>query len=330
MIIDVHHHALPQRALDLFARDPAFRVEVDGRRWHGGNHVDCTIAEEVADTGAKLAQLDRLGIEAAIVSGIPPLFYYEVEPRDGEAVCAAVNAGLAEMAAESGGRLWWMAHVPLQDPARAARMLEGAAADGAVGLHIGTSIGGRRLDEPDFDVFWAAAAEAGLPVEIHPDFTYDRHPSLAPDYLNNVIGLPLETTNTIERLICGGVLDRHPDLRVVLLHAAGFFPYQAGRLRHARTVRPELAESPADPWSYFGQVVVDAITHDGPALAYLISRIGPENVVLGTDLPFDMAPPDPLALLRDGTGSDEALFERVAGTNAARLYGLDVEARVSG
>ena len=140
-----------------------------------------------------------------------------------------------------------MAHVPLQDPRLAAEMLERAASDGAVGVDVGTSIAGRRLDEPEFDAFWTAAERARLPVEIHPDFTYDRHPALAPYYLSNVVGLPLETTLAIARLIAAGVLDRHPDLRVVVLHAGGFLPYQAGRLRHARTVRPELAASPADP-----------------------------------------------------------------------------------
>ena len=190
-------------------------------------------------------------------------------------------------------------------------------------MHIGTSIAGRRLDEDDFEPFWAAAAETGLPTEIHPDFTYDRRPALAPYYLNNVVGLPLETTLAAARLICAGVPDRHPDLRLVLLHGAGFLPYQAGRLRRATTVRPELRDAPADPWSYFGQIAVDTITHDDAALAYLISRVGADNVVLGTDLPFDMAPADPVGLVRAGAG-DEEVVARVAGRNAARLYGLDV------
>ena len=64
--------------------------------------------------------------------------------------------------------------------------------------------------------------------------------------------------------------------------------------------------------------------HDPEALAYLIARIGADNVVLGTDLPFDMAPPDPVALLRAAAGGDEALAARVAGGNAARLYRLGV------
>ena len=326
MFIDVHHHAVPRPALELVGRDPVYRVEVNGRSWRGGNHVDFEVAPEFIETEAKLAQLDGLGIHGAIVSAMPPLFYYEIGADAGAALCEAINAGLAEMSAESGGRLWWIANVPLQDPARAVDTLHEAAREGAVGAHIGTSIAGRRLDEPELDVFWAAAAEAGLPVEIHPDFTYDRVPALAPYYLANVIGLPLETTIAIERLICAGVLDRHPGLRLVFLHGGGFFPYQAGRLRHARTVRPELAEAPVDPWSYAGQIVIDTITHDPQALAYLISRMGADNVVLGTDIPFDMAPPDPVGLLRAGAGGDPTVMRKVGAANAARLWRLDVRA----
>jgi aminocarboxymuconate-semialdehyde decarboxylase len=162
-----------------------------------------------------------------------------------------------------------------------------------------------------------------LPVMIHPDFTYDKHPSLAPWYLNNVIGLPLETTLTVERLICAGVLDRHPQARVMLVHAGGFFPYQAGRLRHARTVRPDLAQSPEDPWEFLSQLWFDCITHDRQALRYLVERVGPAHVVMGTDLPFDMALPDPIQAL--AAAVDSTIVDQIARTNPAQLFRLGVK-----
>ena len=76
-----------------------------------------------------------------------------------------------------------------------------------------------------------------MPVLVHP-FDNEPHPALDGWYLQNVIGNQLETMIAAERLICAGVLDRHPKLRLVLVHAGGYLPYQAGRLRHARTVRP--------------------------------------------------------------------------------------------
>ena len=191
-----------------------------------------------------------------------------------------------------------------------------------MGVEIGTSAAETPLDDPSLEVFWDAAARLGTPVMLHPAYV-PKHPRLQDYYLENVIGFPLETTIALERLICAGVLDRHPELRVVGLHAGGYFPWQAGRLRHARTVRPELADSPTDPWSYLGQILLDPITHDADALRYLVAKVGAENLVLGTDLPFDMATPDPLGALR--AALDEETVAQITERNPAELYRFTTE-----
>jgi aminocarboxymuconate-semialdehyde decarboxylase len=316
--IDVHNHAVPEAAIALLNRDPAFGAKVVDGRLHSGVHVPFELVPSFLSTSAKLAELEERELEAAVVSVSPTLFYYHVDAEPGEAMARAVNEGLAAMAAERPDRLRWMASVPLQAPERAVAVLEDALAAGAVGVEIGTSAGpGKRLDERALDPFWAAAERLGLPVMLHPAYTTPI-PALGDFYLENVIGFPLETTIAIERLICAGTLDRHPGLRVVLLHAGGYFPWQAGRLRHARTVRPELAESAEDPWSYLGQVLLDPITHDVDALAYLVAKVGAQHLVLGTDLPFDMATPAPMEMLR--AACDEAAVTAIAEDNPAALY----------
>jgi aminocarboxymuconate-semialdehyde decarboxylase len=317
--IDVHNHAIPQTAIDLLNRDPVYGATVEDGVWRGGVHVNFDLADSFVDAGAKLAELESKGLDAAVVSVSPTIFYYHVDAAAGEAMAVAGNEGLAAMAGE---RLRWMAAVPLQAPERAAAVLAEAVQAGAVGVEIGTSAGETPLDEPSLEPFWAAAERLGAPVMLHPAYV-PKHPRMQDFYLENVIGFPLETTIAIERLICAGVLDRHPDLRVVLLHAGGYFPWQAGRLRHARTVRPELEQSPADPWSYLGQVLLDPITHDAAALRYMVGKVGAENLVLGTDLPFDMATPDPLAALRAAV--DEDTVAQIAERNPAALYRFTTE-----
>ncbi len=212
-----------------------------------------------------------------------------------------------------------MAHVPMVNPQRAAEVLTEAVAARAVGVEVGTSIAGRRLDEPEFEPFWDAAEKAAVPVMSHPAYN-EANPALNKYYLQNVIGNLLETTIAIERLIFAGVLDRHPGLRLLLVQAGGYYPFQAGRLRRAKTVRQELKDAPADPWAYRGRVFVDTITHDVEALTYLISRMGADNVVIGTDLPFDMAPTEPVEELEAATDTKTA--RRVCEENPARLYGF--------
>ena len=71
-----------------------------------------------------------------------------------------------------------------------------------------------------------------------------------------------------------------------------------------------------------GKVLFDPITHDTEALAYLVSRVGIENVVLGTDLPFDMALRNAVAAVESAVGPEQA--QVIAEQNPARVYGLGV------
>ena len=83
MLIDVHNHALPEQAIDLLRSDSTFGVELDGYSWSGGHDavmsgtkIQFEIGPTFRDTKTKLAELDTNGIDGAIISVTPPLFYY--------------------------------------------------------------------------------------------------------------------------------------------------------------------------------------------------------------------------------------------------------------
>ncbi|MGI9557955.1 MAG: hypothetical protein ACR2N5_08445, partial [Solirubrobacterales bacterium] len=141
MKIDVHNHGLPEPAIEVLRSEPAFGVELDGYKWSGGHDavmsgskVEFEIGAGFRETQAKLDELDENGIDGAIVSVTPPLFYYELEAETMANLCDATNAGFAEMCAEAPDRLWWMAHLPMQAPEQAIAMLEQAKAAGCVGV----------------------------------------------------------------------------------------------------------------------------------------------------------------------------------------------------
>src|SRR5258708_1488009 len=175
MKIDVHNHAIPEPAIDLLSRDPAYRTTVDGDRVHGGNHVAFTLFASFRDPDAKLAELRSNGLEAAVISAAPPLFFYDVDERAGEAIAVATNDGLRQFAAARPDRYRWMAHVPMGAPERAPAVLEDAVRAGAVGVEVATNVAGARLDAPRFEPFWSAAARLRAPVMIHPAYN-EPHP----------------------------------------------------------------------------------------------------------------------------------------------------------
>jgi aminocarboxymuconate-semialdehyde decarboxylase len=319
-MVDVHNHVIPPEILDLYRREPAYGVTIENNTWAGAHHVPFTIEASFRDPAAKLAELDSCEIAAAVVSPPPALFHYEVSGDRAAVLCDTNNEGMATFCAAAPRRLRWLANLPMQDPPQAARAYRTAIGHGCAGAAIGTSIAGRRLDEPAFEEFWDAAEAAGRPVLMHPAFNTD-HAGLAPYYLQNVIGNPLETTVAVERMICAGVFARHPRLRLVVLHGGGYLPYQAGRLAHASGVRPEIPVSAAEVWRAFSQLYFDTITHDVAALRYLAERAGADHVVLGTDLPFDMALREPAAVLAQAF--DDEVRTRIGAGNPARLFGLD-------
>jgi aminocarboxymuconate-semialdehyde decarboxylase len=322
MIIDIHNHALPRRVIELLETEPEFGVTVSDGFVSSGRHADHKLFDSMYDPAAKLAELDARRLDAAALSLAPRLLSYELPLELGEAMAAASNDGLAEMSAAAPERLHWLAQVPLQDPARAAEVLVTAREAGAAGVAIGSWTGEHRLDDLRFDPFWDAVEEADSAVFIHNAYN-SKVPSLREFYLGNVIGNLLETTICAERLVAAGTFERHARLRIVLGHAGGFFPWQAGRLRHAGTVRAELREAPEDPWAAVGNLLFDTITHDVQALTYLVSRVGAENVLLGTDLPYDMSSPDPVGALEAAV--DPATVALIAEANPARVFGLSAD-----
>lgn len=320
MYLDVHHHVIPSELLALARRDPRMGFSVTDGIWQGRHHTPFPLHASFYDPEAKLAGLTAHGLGGAVISPPPPAFCYHLDPGLAAEACRVANEGMARFCEHAPDRLYWLANLPMQAPAAAAEVYQEAIAAGAVGAATGTSISGRRLDEPGFATFWEAADGIGKPVLIHPAYNC-AHPALEQWYLQNVIGNPLETTITVERLVCAGVLDRYPRLRLVLMHGGGFLPYQAGRLVHARRVRPELVGTPVSAWDYFTRLYFDTITHDAQALRYLVARVGLGQVVLGTDLPFDMALADPVAALAEALTADQA--EAVAVANPRRLFGLE-------
>jgi aminocarboxymuconate-semialdehyde decarboxylase len=321
MRIDAHHHAIPERALALLKRDPIYEVTVEGDVFHGKNWGGFRMWPSWTDPRAKLKLLEEKGLEGAVVSAAPkPLYYYELDADAGAAICRETNLGLAEFCAEAPDRLWWMAHLPLQDPARAIDMLEEAVEGGCVAILAATSIAGERLDLPKFEPFWAAAERLRMPVNVHPGYL-EPNASHVDYYLHSAVGNLTETTTAIERLICARTFDRHPDVKVIVNHGGGFFPYAAGRLRHSMGNRPELESAPKDPWAYLPQIWFDTITHDVAAIRYLVERVGLSQVVVGTDLPFDVAPERPWDEIVEAVGPERATT--IAEENPRVLFGWE-------
>jgi len=214
-----------------------------------------------------------------------------------------------------------LAAVPLQDPPAAVKELERAAKLGLRGVEIPPNVQGQGLDEPQFEVFWEAAEALRMVVCIHP-FEAVPQGMLARYGLGNLVGNLYDTGLAAALLIYGGVLERHPNLRVVLYHAGGAFPSLVGRLDMGHSLLPECKSAiPRPPSSYIEQLSFDTISFNRNMLRHLVDTYGAERLVIGSDYPLPAGPAHPVAEVK-ALGLPPAAEAAILGENASRLLRL--------
>lgn len=326
--IDLHAHAIVPAALaDMAASHPDFGptlFEEDGRRYlsYPGRDRLGPLPDPIFDPNLRLAAMDRQGVDLQVIAIPPPNFHYHVPGPAGADFASIQNDELIKLSATEAERFHVFATLPLQDIAASLAEIDRVAESPRVrGVQIGGNIDGIELDDPVLEPLWTALEERNLPVWVHPDQRSiagaDR---LNTYYLQNLIGIPLESTIAAARLIFGGVVERHPQLRFGFVHGGGFSPYQIGRWDHGWGVRDEpRAHTPRHaPRHYFERMYFDSLTHDALSLELLGRRVGWHHVVLGSDFPFDMASTDPVAAL-DALDLDARDRQLVLSDNAANF-----------
>jgi aminocarboxymuconate-semialdehyde decarboxylase len=293
--LDIHTHVLTEEMIDRIRREApkvaprmtaidadSFMLEIAGTPYRpfprGGFDIE-----------RRFADMDAAEVDMQVLSATPQSYLYDQEPALTAACATIQNDLIAKLVATYPDRFLGIATLPMQAPELAAAELRRAMGTLKLrGAMIGSNIMGRNLDHPELEPIWSAASELGALLLIHP-VNVGAAERLRSYYLNNLIGNPLDTTIAAACLVFGGVLERHPKLKVCLVHGGGFVPYQAGRWAHGWQVRPEpkvnIKQSP-EPW--IERFYYDTILHSKDSLEFLIGSAGPGRVLLGSDYPYDM------------------------------------------
>jgi aminocarboxymuconate-semialdehyde decarboxylase len=325
-VIDMHNHFIAPEIIDFLAREGkhfATRiVERDGRRFLLIQEKAMRpIDGPISNAQARIADMDREGVAAQAVSCVPFLMYPDVDAALGLAIAQVNNDTMAALGARDPDRFVPLASVPMQDPAAAARELERAAKLGLRGVEIPPKVVERQLDEPDFEVFWATAEALQMVVCIHP---FEAAPvgALSRYFLGNLVGNLYDTGLAAALLIYGGVLERHPNLRIVLYHAGGALPALVGRLDMGYRLVPECRDAiPRPPSSYANQFYFDIIAHSRGMLGHLVKTYGADRFVVGTDYPLPAGLAHPVEEVK-ALGFDPGDESKILGANARQLLRL--------
>jgi aminocarboxymuconate-semialdehyde decarboxylase len=313
--VDVHAHAVSPRLVELTAS------HTESPNPHNEHLMRTRYKTAFESLDARLETMDRQGIAMQVVSHMPNFAYWA--DRDlGEQIVDAANSYIADLCYAQPQRLVGLCLVALQLPEVAARQLEAAMSSmGMKGVEIATRVNDMELDDERLEPFWSAAEQLGALVFMHPAGS-TLGPRLAKYYLSNIIGNPLDTTIALSHLIFGGVLERHPRLKLCAAHGGGYLPSYVPRSDHGYEVRPEAQTMPHPPSYYLRRVFVDTLVYKPENVAHIVRELGASRLVLGTDYPFDMGEERPLDVLGAVAGLSNDDRERIKSGNALQLLGM--------
>lgn len=329
-VIDAHTHILVEEGEVLAARVRSKYPSNAGIDFQGiesrkvNREKFSDIRKGLMDVKTKLSDMDRMGVDLAALSASPMSYYAWAEGEDATRLARIQNEAMSEITSQYPDRFIALATIPLQDVNLGITELTYAVETlGHRGVMIQTNFWGRDLDHPIFEPFYDRLETLDVPLFLHPHDVagYERCQDY---YLTNLIGNPLDTTIAVSRMLLGGVFERHPGLKVCLVHGGGQFPYIKGRLDHGYRERSEVRKrSTKEPSAYLGQIWFDTTTHWDPALGFLIQEFGADHVYLGSDYPFDMADMDCVTRVRRLALTREAEGKILSG-NMAELLRISI------
>jgi aminocarboxymuconate-semialdehyde decarboxylase len=328
LTIDVHAHLLVPEVDHLVASAPGLAAAraTEGRRngaesLANSRRMVTERMDQLTKLETRLAAMDAATVDMQVISPSPAHYNYWADAELASDVCAAANSAVAAHVGAAPNRLLGLGIVPLQDPGLAAAVLTKVMGfHGLRGIMISSCAPSMELSDPAFDQLWTECESLGAVVFLHPygctlDERLDRW------YLANIVGQPTENAVALSHLIFGGVLDRHPGLKIVAAHGGGYLPSYIGRSDHGWDVRPESHSCEYEPSSYLRRLWFDSLVHSPMVLRHLVETVGADRIVLGSDYPFDMGTDDPVAaLIAAGLPSDQT--EAIRGLNAGALFGL--------
>jgi predicted TIM-barrel fold metal-dependent hydrolase len=240
----------------------------------------------VYGSAACLRNLDRAGIDVAVVSCPPTLGIDELDEEEAEALRDAYHEGATAAVEESGGRLLALSM--------------GQAKDGFVGAMIGAD------ELADLDRIAPVLDELERRrafVMVHPGTA--RPPVGAPAWWAATVDYTAQMQRAYAAWLAEGI-DRWPDLRVVFSILAGGAPFQLERMQSrgfdiARSLRPTI--------------YLEASSYGRRALELCLATFGARQILFGSDSPVI----DACATLRHVRSFGEAAVKALCEDNPTTL-----------
>ena len=315
-VIDFHVHSLEREVFGASTNKTVFT----GFGAHPVNEPRPgarALLERMFEPERIIEDMDARGIDASVVTASTVLQGTSWATPDHDlALCQRCNDQSARWVGAFPDRLVGSIVLPLQAPDLAVRELERCIGLGLRVVNASSSYGGVYLGDPIYADFWSEVCRHHLTTWVHPEGVRD--PWFQRYGLWNSLGQSIEETRCMASLIYEGVMTRHPTLKVVMAHGGGYFPHYMGRVDRNAANRPDSVRhlEGSRPSDLLKRFYYDTCVYDPAVLRVLIERVGPSQLVMGSDYP--VGEKDPVGWLREA-GLEGENLRAVCGGNAERL-----------
>ena len=319
----------------------------DGAPWRAPNSSlmalrrehDTVESAEFRSAAIRLEQLDRENIDVQI--NYPTMFLsYPItyDPRLGTALTRSYNNWIADVCSQAPDRLKWVTAIDPQAPEEAAKEVYRTAEMGSVGVMILGMTGDIRVDDPQLEGVWAAAAETNLSVGVHVGHSFRALGQVSDTHHDKTV-LPFWLTLMFgfQRVIAKGIADKYPDLRIAFLEGGcAWVPGLVDRIaehcglpgsRGGPSFRTGyLAEHYPQEYIKRGQIYFGFEVDEG-VLPYVLEEFGDECWLYASDIPHRDRLYDAVRIFQERTDIGEETKRKLLIDNTARFYGLDIKTR---
>ena len=309
---------------------------MDSKEFHAASVKAMKRFKTTRDSGfsaeARIHDMDKEGVDAQVLYPTVGGQILGKPFKDTEllaAVCRAYNDWSLEYCGIAPDRLCMAAMLPIQDPVLAIEEALRTAQKGASCFYVRPNpVQGRNLYHESYESLWTALEELNKPVCIHdsgspywPSFgeRMDTHTS------GHIIAHPFEAMVAMMSLIWYGVIENHPNLKIVHVEAdAGWLPYWLQRMEQhwgfsGNAEHPALKKRPTE---YFKSNFIVACRGDEMTLPSVCQLVGDDYISFNTDYPHpDGTWPQGMANLEEQP-LPEASIRKIFWDNAAPLFGL--------
>ncbi|HET9172024.1 MAG TPA: amidohydrolase family protein [Actinospica sp.] len=286
--------------------------------------------ERLEDLGeGRIAAMDEQGIDVSVLALTPP----GTQPLPGGEALRLSRAANDLASAAVGARptrFRALSTLPMSAPELVADELARAAGQGHVGTMVYGRSGDRFLDDPVYEDFFAAAAELGQPVFIHPQIPSDalrdasyRGFDLMTDLALATFGWGwhLDAATAALRLILRGTFDRHPRLQVVLGHWGEMLLFWLDRADSLARIAD--LQKPVSDYIRSNFFITTSGMMNPALLHHALSVTTIDRLIFSTDYPFQHPSRDDIAAFLGHFASDEDR-RRFSSANAAALFGIEL------